>query len=559
MSRTTDLKARYSLVDTTAADDGKISMAALQPFSDLTELIDEEHSIRKWMTLENNGCELDGTYELFPDDISSEFTGAWSDAISGPEGRFDEPPVLNISFSDPHTSGGITFIFSEATSDWCSDLKIEWFDSEGALITEKDFKPDKAMFFCADQVEDFYGLKITFYATNKPYHFLKLTGIRYGVVMELTGEQITACSILEEVDPISAELSINTMNLQFHTDNGEFDLLDLSGAYVLFQQRQKVDITGWINHNKINMGSFYLDKPTASDNVVTLECIDLVGTLDDTDYMGGYWPVGITALELITDIMVSAKIEMDKYNVAEELKSIEIRGYLPICTHREALQQVAFVIGAAVDCSRSDVISIYALQTESASVIPIARKVTGHTQEQSALVTGVEVFVHNYALSDSQTELFKENREIGEYTVQFSSPASGISISGAKILESGVNHAKINVIAAGEVILSGYTYEDTSSLAGSVYMEKLPANAKPNVKTVSDCTLDSDAQALAQRLFDYYGRRITDSGQILLETEKAGDWLAVENISGKVMTGAAEQMDIDLYGGFLAKAVVRGG
>ena len=121
-----------------------------------------------------------------------------------------------------------------------------------------------------------------------------------------------------------------------------------------------------------------------------------------------------------------------------------------------------------------------------------------------------------------------------------------------------MNYARIHVTSAGEVIISGTSYEDTQSLAGSVYMESLPANAKVNVVTVSDCTLDADAQALARRVYDYYQRRITDSGQIILDTEQAGDWLAMQTTNGKTLLGTAEQIDIDLTGGFIAKVKTHG-
>ena len=89
-------------------------------------------------------------------------------------------------------------------------------------------------------------------------------------------------------------------------------------------------------------------------------------------------------------------------------------------------------------------------------------------------------------------------------------------------------------------------------------MESLPANAKVNIVTVSECTLTTDAQALAQRVYSYYQRRITDNGQIILATEQAGDWLAVQTTNGKTLVGTAEQISIDLTGGFIAKVVTHG-
>lgn len=558
MSRITDVKVNYSLYDVTAAGDGVMSMPNLQPFSDLGELLDEDQVIAGLATLEHNEWMLDGTMDVFPTGYGSAFTGVWSSAQSGADCVFSSPPVLTVTFSQAHTSGGITLVFSEATADWCSDLTIQWFDQDGATLGTQDYQPDSARYFCPNQIEDYFKLQITFKKTNKPNRFLKLTGIRYGVMLELDSSKLISCTVLEEVSPISAELSVNTLNLSFHTEKGEFDLLDLTGAYVLFQQRQKADVTGWIDGVEMNMGSFYLETPSTTDNIVTVDCIDLVGTMGDTDYLGGYWPNGVLSSDLIADIMQSAGINEDQYVIDSSLQDITVRGYLAVQSHRAALQQVAFAIGAVVDCCRSEQISIRPINASGVKTVPISRKVVSHTQIQEALVTGVEVFTHNYALRDTDTELFKEERQPGEYLIQFSSPAAGLTANGATITESGVNYARILVQDAGEVAITGRTYEDTQSLAGSVYMEKLPANAKPNIKSVTDCTLDANAQSLAQRVYDYYQNRITDNGDIILSDEKAGDQITLQNANGKALAGTIEQISIDLTGGFIAKVEAHG-
>ena len=106
---------------------------------------------------------------------------------------------------------------------------------------------------------------------------------------------------------------------------------------------------------------------------------------------------------------------------------------------------------------------------------------------KAALITGVEVYVHHYKKSDSASELFNEKRSSGEYVIQFSSPAVDISVTGAELTDSGVNYAKIKVTASEEtdVVITGYTYDDNTNLAGSVYLEQLPAAAKQNIKTVN--------------------------------------------------------------------------
>ena len=69
--------------------------------------------------------------QRLPDDLAAEFTGVWSKELSGENGMLSSPPVLSITFSEAHTSAGLTLTFSEATEDWCSSLNIIWYDQAG--------------------------------------------------------------------------------------------------------------------------------------------------------------------------------------------------------------------------------------------------------------------------------------------------------------------------------------------------------------------------------------------------------------------------------------------
>lgn len=58
MSRDTAVSVRYEMLDTTAAKDGDISVVQqLQPFSDISELVDDDRML-KWATLEKTAIYL---------------------------------------------------------------------------------------------------------------------------------------------------------------------------------------------------------------------------------------------------------------------------------------------------------------------------------------------------------------------------------------------------------------------------------------------------------------------------------------------------------------------
>ena len=556
----TETEISYDLVDATAAQDGALSASDKQPWAALDELHDhtEGREMVKWGTLEDGAFLLDGTFALFPDDPAAEDMGLWSQEQSGADGRFAVPPTLTVAFSHAHTSLGVTLTFSEPTGDFCSALTIQWYGANGALLAAQDFTPDNAVYFCERLVQDYYKLVLTFRSTNKPRRFLKLFKVEYGLVENLKGGRITEASLLEEADPVSLTVSVNTFRFGFYADR-RFDMLDMTGVYSVFQQQQRVHVRQRVDGVLRDMGVFYTDVPEVEDQrAVSIDCIDLVGVLDQTDYMGGLWLDGIKAGGLLADIMRSAGAA-DDCEIDPALAGVTVKGYLPICTHRQALQQLAFALGAMVRCARGDKIRLVQPPARAGAVITPRDKVAGHRQTQRPYVSGVEVYTHGYVLGGNSSELFKAACKAGEELVKFGSPAANLSCTGAAIIESGVNYAKLRVTAAGEVTLTGRAYEDQMSLGGSVYVASLPAGARANVKTVENVTLSADPQAVAQRLFNFYQKRVEDTGDLFPVDAAAGDLVELQIKDGKTLTGIVESMDIDLTGGGIAKAVVAGG
>ena len=95
--------------------------------------------------------------------------------------------------------------------------------------------------------------------------------------------------------------------------------------------------------------------------------------------------------DLIKDIMLSANLTENDYEIQDNLKNIAISGYIPICSNRQALQQAVFAVGAVADCSRSDKIKIYVVDDdigESNNTIEKSNYEQGSQKiEQNELIT----------------------------------------------------------------------------------------------------------------------------------------------------------------------------
>jgi len=357
----TKASIQFGFVDVTAKADSGLTVNNQQEFVNLEDLKKDDIVETKYGTLEKNQFALDGSFELMPDNLKNMCW--WSKQMSDENGNFETPLTLEIDFTETHSSLGLTFLFSE-TGDYCNNLNIKYYDKDNNLISNVNFAPDNYKYVANNIVENYTKIVITFYSTNNPCRYLKLYQILYGAEKTFEGDSLKSASILEEVDLLSSEIPINTLDFTIYSADDDFNILNPQGVYTLLQQRQKLEVTEiLIKENKrIPMGTFYLDTwKNKNDKQMDISAIDLVGVIDKTDFSGGIYE-NVTAAELLEEIFTSAGLSGDDYEIQEDLKTIILNGYLPICTHRKALQQVVFAIGAVSDCSRSSKIRIYTVK-----------------------------------------------------------------------------------------------------------------------------------------------------------------------------------------------------
>ena len=436
----TNTQISFGFIDVTAKKDSQLQASDKQEISNLNALKQDDIEEIQYATCEKNQFALDGNFELMPEKPSN--ICWWSNEMSDKNGNFITPPTLTINFNEVHSSNGLTLTFSK-TDNYCNHLKIEHYDSSNNLISSKEFYPNSYKAICIGTAEEYKKIVITFYSTNNPFRYLKLYKILYGSEKIFEGENLQNANLLEETDLISSEISFNTLDFTAYSDDDEFNLINPKGLYRLLQERQKLQVTETVKENNTtkvkDMGTFYLDKwQNEKNKIMKFKAIDLIGVIDKTTFYGGMYR-DKTVDEVIEEIMTSAGLEAEDYEIEESLKNIKLNGYIPVCSHRAALQQVAFVICAVVDCSRSFKIKIYSLKSKTekilinkdADIFQGTRKT-----EQSEVVTGVSLTLHTWEDyeylpgNDGPNEM----DELGSYTLTefgvhilaFSDPAFGI-------------------------------------------------------------------------------------------------------------------------------------
>lgn len=561
----TNTRVEFGLYDVTARGDSAPSCTTAKPFCNLGRdlLLESVPSQNKYGTLESEQWLMDGSFSFFPEVPEQYFWGLWSTTQSDKNGVFADPPVLDITFTQDHSSSGLTLHFYIPTDDWASRIKIQWFSQDGGLISTALFYPDAVDYYCAKKVENYRRIRIHFLETNHPGRYLKLAGIDYGVYLHFSGHEIVEAHVLEECDPLSSEISINTLNVSLYNKEGRFSILNPEGYFDVLQHKQKFTVwedvkqdarsTGSVSYC---MGTFYLsDWSNSGDTLADFSAVDAIGLLDGAPFDGGIY--NTTAAELAEAILTGYSYTLDGSLAAER-----VQGYIAAGTRREALQQLAFAIGAVVDCSRGELIRIAPAPSKASGMITYDRKLQdGSKVTLNPLITAVAVTAHRYLPGETTEELYRDTLDPGIYRVTFNAPAvvDSLTVTGAELTESGVNLCTLTVAKAGEVCVTGRKYTDSTVVLRRT-AANLPPNAQDNELTVTDATLvgPGRAEAVAVRVLEHYAQRYEQNFSMVAGDEKLADRLIIQSFGGEMVRGVLTKLEFDLTGGFLADAKVIG-
>ena len=401
-----------------------------------------------------NPCELysvvlDGTAQAFPSVPEQVNLGLWSEQISNDDGTFTEPIVLELESVGQYSSQGLTLTFDTYNGIFATRVGIKWLriTDEGIItLDEKEYNPDNAFYFCRNFVENYNKVVITFYSLNMPKNRLKLRVIDYGYGTIFYGDELRGVKLIQEIDPISTQISINT---------ADFTLDSKSDMEYSFQAKQPLLV--YFN-GELKTTTFVKKSTRKAKRLWSIQSEDYIGLLDSIPYYGDIY-TNKNAVELLTDIFTVAKVP---YSIDDVFADATVTGYIPFTTCRDALMQVAFAIQAVVDTSNSEVVKVFALEEDVKQTVPLNRIMQGQNFADEETVTGVEVAVHSYKPITETIDVYDANESgTGQNIfVKFSEPLHDLSITNGTIIQNHTNYAVIN--ANANCVLTGQKYEHTT-------------------------------------------------------------------------------------------------
>lgn len=442
-----------------------------------------------------NPCELyqtvlDGRATAFPSNPIDSNVGLWSVQTSKDNGSFSTPIVLTLESAGTYSAPGLTFTFDKYNEIYATMVTIQWYrvlDGKTTYLGGATFTPDRPEYYCKKQVDSFNKVVITFYSINMPKNRLKLQSIEYGHGFVFYGDELRNVNIIQEINPISSEIIINT---------ADFTIDSKKDTEYSFQNKQPLSI---YYNGKLKATTFVKAGVRKARFLWDVQSEDYLSLMDGMTFYGGIYNAK-NAVELLDEIFsykTGTEIVKIPYILDSVFANETVTGFIPICTRREALMQVAFAIQAVVDTSNSDSVKLFALEDKINQFIPAERIMQGQSFTDEETVTGVEVTVHSYEQpsEDERGEIVtvynaKEDGLGQNIFVEFPEPLWDLQIrQNGEIVEKGDNYAIVNANSVW-FKLGGYKYEHTTQTK-SKKNELALAEDVENIKKITDATLVS--------------------------------------------------------------------
>lgn len=580
--------------DATAASEG-------QPFSSAAQTLDTVADIPAVGTCEQGQFKVDGSMSLFPDDPPAGMNfGWWSAEISGEDGTFADPPAITYTFTQPHSSVGLTLQFMELVQD----LRATAYQDDTVLAAKTFTGINSALAVLDFPVENYDKIVVEILRVQ-PYHYAKLAEISFGIEYIYDDSKLTGVDVLEEIDPLGNTVSSNTAAITLNNLDQRFNMFNPQNEVRFLQERQQLTVTSSLlvdgDYEDVPLGKFYLNKwESPTQNTTKFTAYDLLSLMDGTYYKSRLYDherAETILLELFDDLDLYDAQGNPLFYIHPNVRDVLLSGYIAPMSYRDALQRIALALGAAVKCDRTGKLLIYRATEETRNAIVIDQ----YTIYQSSLIAGtfgagqgivlprttvpvpnpividrslyntpkatlgkyynrVNVEESAWQLSDQSEKLY-DGAVDGDAVLQFSGPATEVEIAGT--YESADIYACACVIrgASGQITITGRTYQPATKIV-SAQLPAVAAGSAPAALDVKGITLiaqDDTAQYVASWLLTQLQLRITQSFPwAITPSVEPSDFCKVETTFGELREFQVTKMHFAYNGALTGDSEVVG-
>lgn len=566
--RLTNFYVDYDIQDVTAAKDSSFTTPdSQQYFTEISKLVDRFSPDIEFprFTFEHNFNILDGS--LYPLEVDAQVpitVPYFNTILSDDDGEYGTAPSILINFSKPHSSFAFMFYF---LNNHPLEMELTFWDAEDMLIARFTCNIDSLTYTTFYDVYGYQRMLVRFTKTI-PKRYIKLKYIKYGTVITWNETNVRDANIIQQVDRMSKNLSIDNLSFTVIDVAGKLNLGNTSGMHRYFQRNQimypyevieVVNTDGTITSSKANLGKYYLKTFSESSNLGKMGSQSYLGLMDDITYYGGEVYNGKKAGLVIKDIFYTMGLEDDQFKIDDVTYNQVLYGTITPKSCRKALNEVLFAVHSVIDSHNLEFIEIKKSTAIQKPDLTKSNKFSTSTKKND-YVYGVDVKYKTYGIESERKEVAKGTYTKGTYTLYFTTPYSDLVINTGTIDSQSTYSVTFTVNNTSEVIISGYGYTTTESIA-RVTQNSLQAGEKESIQTFSTSLVDgTQALELAKKLLEYLSYDLTINVKILADDNDMEDFHIIEN-SVDIFNnyyGMFTKRSFDLTGGFIDTATLVG-
>ena len=516
--------------------DGQVS--DLSDVSDNTfsaQFLLENYITPNFVSFDGNGIDLKEKNKKFYS--AGDYAGLISVDVSDSECQLNG---FNLKLSGTGTGNmlnlkkGITLTFY---GNCCAKIYAMYRNENTEAFLEEEIEVGREIFNFIPSMP-FSSLELYFTKTVLPYQSIKISDVKIGNINVL--DKLQSIELLEEINPLSDDLPINSLNFTAIINNG---------------CEIKNDSPVTVYNNRKYYGTFYIDETERiAKNIYSVKSLNCIKKMDDTDFLGTT-AFETTADELVTRVVNGSKVPIE---FEEGFSDYNIIGWLPKSSNRYALCSIGWAIGGMIDGSRlPGKLKIRKIPTSIKSVIKTSSKrIIGNAIFNRSKVIASAVWEkHNYSEQPTSANktLFTFSvgtaPDDGYYGVfYFDKPTKINQINGGNRIIALETPSVLEIIMNdGDYEFIGSEYVD-EIIQDVIYNNKILKHSNENVKKFNEFTVYGKNLDISKRenIKKYIESEGTVKAKIRLRNEKVGDLIQIETAYDGMVTGIITSMNISL-------------
>lgn len=330
-----------------------------------------------YATAENNVWKLDGSRKLLK--------GEGEFLVFGDGTGYTD---VTVTFEKAVQTSGITIRFSPSTNQFPEMVRISW-KYGNAAVYEKTYYPNSPVLHALEQIG--VADTVSIYIKAKENEFIKIQRIAIGNEIVLTEKNLSSVQMTTEFDPSLCTLPTDTLSFKAKIREG-----------VVFEpsERDRIEV---YKDDALLHTMFIQDFDKITKEQYRIKCQSLIGTLDRKYYGKILTPGGVidsddrdgnvwcTSEKEINRISQGGKRFSVNYETTNGQEKTILIGYIPICSEKEALQQVLFASDMAAS-TRTGELTFVDLTTEVTSDFSANNIIAWHEVKKLTPISRVEVY-----------------------------------------------------------------------------------------------------------------------------------------------------------------------